>query len=336
MSDFQIQLQDGTRFTCGAQDTLTRAGLRAGIAMPYECNAGGCGTCRYELLSGEVADRYPDAPALTERDRRKGRRLGCQSVPCSDLSIRVSLETRPVALPVPRRLRAVLTGIADVTHDIREFRLQLDEAAQFLPGQYALLDIPGVERARAYSMSNIAGDGHEWHFQIRRVPQGRATSVLFDTIGAGTRVMVDGPYGNAFLREDAARDIVCIAGGSGLSPMLSIARGMAASGTLNRRRLRFFMGGRTEADIGGEAALRALRGFDSSITFHPAISLPAPQTGWKGAVGFAHEVALAAVGPSAADHEWYFAGPPPMVLAAETRLREAGVPAQQLHFDRYF
>lgn len=336
MPDFHIQLEDGTAFTCGAHDTLTRAGLRAGLAMPYECNAGGCGTCRYELLSGEVEDMYPAAPALTERDRRKGRRLGCQSVPRSDLTVRINLEPCAVAAPMPRRLQATLTGTSEITHDIREFRFRLDQPAHFLPGQYALLEIPSVDRPRAYSMSNIADGGNEWHFQIRRVPQGKGTEALFERFEQGARLVIDGPFGNAFLRDDVARDIVCVAGGSGLSPMLSIARGMAASSALAQRRLRFFMGGRTDADIGGEMELRALAGFGSSITFHPAVSMPEPQSLWTGAVGFAHDVALAAVGDRPADHEWYFAGPPPMVMAVESSLRNAGVPQQQLHFDRYF
>jgi len=142
MPKFQIHLEDGTAFTCNAHDTLTRAGLRAGVAMPYECNAGGCGTCRYELLAGDVEDLYPGAPGLTERDRRKGRRLGCQSAPRSDLTVRVRVEAQALPAPVPRRLNAMLIGVADVTHDICQFRFLLDEPAHFLPGQYALVELP--------------------------------------------------------------------------------------------------------------------------------------------------------------------------------------------------
>ena len=40
-------------FSCDGLDTITRAGLKAGFGMPYECNAGGCGTCRFELVEGE-------------------------------------------------------------------------------------------------------------------------------------------------------------------------------------------------------------------------------------------------------------------------------------------
>lgn len=338
MTRFRIELGDGASFECDGSDTITRAGLRAGFAMPYECNVGGCGTCRCEIASGQIDDLYPDAPALSERDRRKGRRLGCQTRPKADLVLPLVVERLPGNVPRPRRRIARLVETRDVTHDIREFRCRLEEPAHFLPGQYALVEVPGLGVARAYSMSNTAHDGGiEWHFQIRRVPNGRATSILFEQLAVGAGLVIDGPYGNAFLRENVARDIVCIAGGSGLSPMLSIARGAAASPSLHGRHIRFFMGGRTPLDIAGDKALECLPGFGKSLTFHPVISAPDASSAWSGATGFVHEAALEALAGTRLDnYEWYFAGPPPMVSAIETRLGGAGVPAQQMHFDRYF
>ena len=45
-----------------------RAGLRSGLGMPYECNAGSCGTCKVELVEGQVESLRPDAPGLTDFD----------------------------------------------------------------------------------------------------------------------------------------------------------------------------------------------------------------------------------------------------------------------------
>jgi len=337
MTSFRIHLGDGASFECDSTDTVTRAGLRAGFAMPYECNVGGCGTCRCSM-EGEVEDLFPEAPALSERDRRKGRRLGCQSRPRSDLMLGVTPEKLPDSMPRPRCMRAKLVGIGAVTHDIREFRFQLAEAMNFLPGQYALLEIPGVGSIRAYSMSNTAADGGaNWHFQIRRVPGGRATEILFDRLDKGVEITIDGPYGNGYLREDAARDLICIAGGSGLAPMLSVARGAAASRALAGRHIRFFMGGRTPADIGGEKELACLPGFGESLVFHPVISCPDESVAWSGATGYVHEVAVDVLREAPlANFEWYFAGPPVLVAAIEYMLRAANVPAEQVHFDRYF
>ncbi|HYU80720.1 MAG TPA: 2Fe-2S iron-sulfur cluster binding domain-containing protein, partial [Vicinamibacterales bacterium] len=71
-------------FLCASIDTITRAGLRAGIPMPYECNTGSCGTCKMELVSGEIDSMRPDAPGLADRDRAKRRILGCQARPTRD------------------------------------------------------------------------------------------------------------------------------------------------------------------------------------------------------------------------------------------------------------
>ena len=71
-------------FTCEAGDSMLRAGLRAGLGMPYECNTGGCGTCKFQLLEGETEDLWPDAPGVTARDREKGRKLACQNRPRGD------------------------------------------------------------------------------------------------------------------------------------------------------------------------------------------------------------------------------------------------------------
>ena len=138
---------------------------------------------------------------------------------------------------------ATLAAIQDLTHDMREFRFRVEDGAAFRPGQYALLSLPGVPVGRAYSMSNIDNDAGEWHFIIRRVPAGMATPVLFD-LEPGASVMLDGPYGRAYLRPDAGHNVVCIAGGSGLSPMVGIARGLDRAALPAESRFDFFYGGR--------------------------------------------------------------------------------------------
>jgi toluene monooxygenase electron transfer component len=322
-----------------ATDTVLRAALRAGIGFPYECNSGGCGSCRFDVVAGDVDVLWVKAPGLTERDRRKGRQLACQCRATGDLTIRVRPGQEYVPCIAPRRQRARLIGITDVTHDIREFRFATDAPAAFAPGQYASLKLDGVDAPRGYSMSNLPNAQGQWDFQIRRVPGGQATAVLFDTLAVGDAIELDGPYGLAGLREDSPRDIVCIAGGSGLAPMISIARGAAASGMLATRRLHFFYGARTPRDVCGETFLRVLQGFGSSLLFHPVVSdvASADAAGWSGDRGFVHEALPHVLGNSLAGHEFYFAGPPPMTQAIQELLMSVHlVPYQHIHFDRFF
>ena len=328
--------RDGARFEQRPGDTILRAALRAGVGLSYECNSGGCGSCKFDLVQGEVETLWPEAPGLGERDRRRGRHLACQCRALGDVSIKAATAAEYVPPIRATRRRAVLTGINDITHDLREFRFRTDAAAEFLPGQFAMLDLPGVDASRAYSMSNLPNADGEWHFQIRRVPLGRGTEVLFEALDAGTEIGLDGPYGLAWLRPDAPRDLVCVAGGSGLAPMISVARGAARAGMLETRRLTFFYGAREPRDVCGESMLAPLPGFGERIVYRPVVSSP-EAADWTGAKGFVHARLAEDLPDPLASYEFYFAGPPPMTQALqEMLLVDHQVPFDQVHFDRFF
>ena len=242
-----VHIDGGESYRCEVGDTVLRAALRAGLPFPYECNVGQCGSCRFELISGEIKELWPDAPALNERDRRKGRKLGCQSIPRGDCTIKLRPDPDCAPRHRPQRQAVEIFEIHDVTHDIREFRCRGEGPAIFQPGQYALLEIPGVVGPRAYSMCNNANEDGQWHFLVKRLPEGVGTRALFDEMAVGRSLTIDAPYGLAFLREDAPRDIVCIAGGSGLSPLISIASAASTKPELSERQIRFFFGGRGPA-----------------------------------------------------------------------------------------
>jgi toluene monooxygenase electron transfer component len=327
-----------TEFDCPSDDTIMRAALRAGIGFPYQCNVGSCGTCRFELVEGAVEHERVDPPAWNERDRKRGRFMGCQARALTDCTIKVALDPACLTPPRPRRNRAEFIGGRDITYDIREFRLRLEEPAPFLPGQYALFYLPGVKGGRAYSMSNVTDDGKEWQFQIRRVPNGAATTRLFDDFRPGETIEIDGPYGMAYLREDSSRDVLCLAGGAGISPMMSIARGAAKSDELKDCAIHFVFGGRTPRDICGEDMLRELPGFGERLFYYPAMSHPELADGqpWDGRVGLIHNVTQEIFGKRLADFEIYFAGPAAMGKAIQKMLFELKVPPEQVHFDEFY
>lgn len=327
--------KDGSIFAQDGQDSILRAALRAGVGLAYECNSGGCGGCKFELLDGEIETLWPQAPGLTERDRKRGRHLACQCRALGDVTISAASAAEYAPQRPPCRQTARLADVRDITHDIREFRF-VAPTADFLPGQFAMLDLPGVTGARAYSLANTANGQGEWHFQVRRVPHGQGTHTLFDRLAVGDEIGLDGPYGVAWLRSDSPRDIVCVAGGSGLAPMLSIARGAAEAGLLGTRTLHFFYGARTVRDVCGEEMLRELAGFGEHIRFIPVVSLPGDD-GWTGATGYVHDQLERVLTDGLAGYEFYFAGPPPMTQALQELLMLGHqVPFAQIHFDRFF
>lgn len=321
-------------FECPEDDVVMRAALRQGLGFPYECNVGSCGNCRFELIEGEVEHEWDNPPAWGERDRKRNRYLGCQARALTDLRIKLRQDENCISAHRPERTRARLTGIRPVTHDISEFAFMPDNPVSFLPGQYALLSLPRVEGRRAYSMCNLPGEA-EWRFQIKRVPGGAGTKKLFDDMKIGDEVGMDGPFGMAWLREDAPRDVVLIAGGSGLSPMISIARATAASAALADRQVHFFYGGRTPRDICGEDMLAELPGWGTRIHFRAAVSEEG-HGNWNGPVCFVHELAQQELGENIAEHEIYFAGPPAMAQAVQKMLFDMKVPFEHAHFDQFY
>jgi toluene monooxygenase electron transfer component len=327
-------------FNSEPDDTLLRAGLRVNLNFPYECNVGSCGTCKFELVSGEIKVLSETAPGLSDRDRKKGRQLACQCIPMGECVIKIRQEEGPPAEFCPARLKAKLIKVTDVTHDIREFQFQAVSPATFIPGQYAMLQLPGVSGERAYSMSNLPNDDGVWSFMIRRVPQGVGTQVLFDGLTLGDEIGIDGPFGKAYFRSESERDLVCVAGGSGLAPMLSIARAWSNKPKGNQERLTFFYGGRESRDICGETMLQQLPEFNQQLQFIPSVSNTGSgeaMNSWKGRTGFIHEVMHGFEGLDYANSDFYIAGPPVMTQSVMDFLREShAVPQERIYFDRFF
>ena len=318
--------QSGAEYPCAADDTVLRAGLRAGLGLSYECNVGSCGTCKFEVVEGEVRSLWEEAPGLNPRNRQRGRLLACQCVPMSDCIIKpMMMDDQFIPTDTPRRFNSELVAIRDLTHDIREFVFKDSQPAGFRPGQYALL-------------SNIRNADGRWEFIIRKVPNGAGTAALFE-LKVGDRIDIDTPYGLAYLRTDIKRTVVCIGGGSGLAPMLSIARGLIAEPSMQDVHLKFFYGARGPRDLCGEEELKALPGFEQRIEFLPALSDPeqAEAGGWTGVLGFIHEQVKAHIpADQLMECEYYTCGPPVMINAVMQMLGgELKVPPDRIHYDSF-
>lgn len=326
----KISIHSGaSSFECTDEDTILRAALRAGHGMPYSCNVGSCGNCKFTLIDGEVEHLRADLPAWNERDMKRNRWLGCQARPNGDCTIKFREDPTCVPPHQPIQRRARLMQVHSITHDIHEFRFEVNGPDDFRPGQYALLSLPGVEGARAYSMCNLPGEGY-WSFQIKQVPGGAATGKLLD-LTLGAEITLDGPFSTAYLREDIPRDIILLAGGSGLSPMVSIARGAEAAGLLGDRKVHFFYGCRSKEDMIALAELPTP--LSEMITFYTALSENA-EAGYR--QGFLHNVVANEFGDSLKDHEIYFAGPAVMAASVQKTAYDLGVPRSQLHFDEFY
>jgi len=334
---FTISYGNDARYVCHEDDTLLMAALRAGVGISYECNAGGCGSCKVTVKQGEVIDLMPNALGIKPKDRSRGKVLACQCRAKADCVIEFNLDANPIPF-LPTKYRAILTHKKMITHDLCEFTFKLDRKMTFLPGQYALISLPNMDGCRSYSMSNVAGDNHSIQFIIRHT-NGKATTLLFDEIDLGEIFQIDGPYGNAFYKPSDAKNIICIGGGSGLAPMLSVLQGALADEQVRNEDIHFYYGTRSLKDLFENKMFPYLLP-DNNLNLVKAISEKKESCEIEHnsiRIGYIHEHVEQDLNNVFLDAEFYIAGPPPMVDAVRKMLIvKYQVPIERLHYDRLF
>lgn len=314
-----------------AGKTLLEAMLGLGLDMPHDCKVGSCGTCKFRLVSGKISELSPSALALEGEELRGGYRLACQAIPRSDLSNAVDT---PFDKRIPvEEYRGIIVAVPRLCEDIIGLTIDVDRPLAFKPGQYADLIVPGVDGARSYSFAfaALARSTQRLHFHVRHVPGGEFTDWLFDTDRTGTELTIAAPYGQ-FALKDSKAPMLCIAGGSGLAPILAILQqALAAGGT---RPVHLLYGARRQANLYALPDITALRErWHASFEFVPALSDENPNSDWKGARGLITEqIALVSDLPA---HEVYLCGPPAMIDIAEASLIAAGVERSAISADRF-
>jgi CDP-4-dehydro-6-deoxyglucose reductase, E3 len=296
-------------------ETVLAAALRQGIHLPYGCRTGSCGTCRAHCLEGQT--HYPEGPplALTALEMDTGEALLCRAVPESDLKVEASEITAMAALRV-KAMPCRVAKLEKLAHDVMGLYLRLPavERMQFLPGQYIDILLPGNHR-RSFSLANPPHDDQFLELHVRNVPGGRFSQEVFQQLQEGTLLRIQGPLGTFFLREDSARPMIMIAGGTGYAPIQSILRHIFEQG--QQREIVFYWGARAARDLYADAKLKAWALEHPRFRYIPVLSEPMPEDHWQGRVGFVHDAVLADFA-DLSGHDIYLSGPPPMVNAART------------------
>ena len=147
----------------------------------------------------------------------------------------------------------------------------------------------------------------------------------------GQRVYLDGPYGAFTIDRNPADMHVLIAGGVGITPMISILRTLADRG--DRRPVLLLYGSRDWDSITFREELDALTPRLKLTVVHV---LSNPSEAWTGERGFINaELLKRHLPPPYADHEYFICGPDVMMDAIETALGKLSVPLSKYHSERY-
>jgi p-cymene monooxygenase electron transfer component len=318
-----------------AGKTLLETALAHGIAFPHDCTVGTCASCKSKLKQGRVREATPFGYTLSKQELDAGYILACQAFARDELTV-VEIEAPGADLPPPESFTGTITSTEALTHDILKVTVRTDRKIHYVAGQYASIKAPGLSRARHYSFADAPQrEGRsELHFFIRKVPGGAFTDALFSGKLNGQELAVDGPHGNFHLRGGDA-PMVCVVGGSGLAPLLSVLD-QARKSRIKRPCILLF-GARTQADL---YMLDTLHGMADAWLDHykfvPVLSHEPPDSDWSGARGFVTDF----IADMAGDIAWhqaeaYMCGPPPMIDAAISTLMNLGMSLDAIYYDKF-
>lgn len=233
---------------------------------------------------------------------------------------------------MPREHDYHLLTVADVideTADTRSFVLEippaLEERFVYAAGQFCTFraTIGGAPIVRCYSMSSSPDTGDPFTVTVKRVRGGKMSNWMNDTLAPGDAIDVMPPTG-LFVLRPAATPIVAFAGGSGITPVLSIIKTALAS---------------TAREI---VLVYANRGF-GSVIFGDALEQLRAGSGGRLSVhhhldsekGFLDAAACAALVGDRTQADFYVCGPGPYMEVVETGLDQRGVDPGRLFIERF-
>lgn len=304
------------------------------IFIPSACGGrGSCGLCKVTVLEGGGAVLPTETPWLTPEERKANIRLSCQLKVKRDLSIEIPEELFSV-----RQYAAQVVGLSDLTYDIKEVRLKLIDPAEiaFTAGQYIQIEVPPYALTdepvyRAYSIASDPAETGVIELEIRYVPNGICTTYVHKHLKVGDAVTMNGPYGSFGLRP-TDREIICVAGGSGMAPIQAMLLEMAR--VRNPRPCRYFFGAKAKRDLFLVERMRELERVLPNFRFIPALSAPAPGDEWEGETGLITDVVGRHL-QDASNAEAYLCGSPLMIDACLPVLRGKGMLEENIFFDKF-
>lgn len=212
----------GQQFQVESGETLLEAALRAGLALNYNCNSGGCGKCLARIVSGQAATILAHDFVIPDSQRKQGTILLCRTTSVTDLLIETELDDDPRHIP----RQAIATSVYKleyVTDDVMVLHLRTprSQTLRFLAGQHVTLTFNGAS-ARNKSIASCPCNGMIVQFHIRRVAGDKFSEYVFSQLQPKQQVMLAGPDGDFVLDTRSRRALIFIAYETGFAPLKSL------------------------------------------------------------------------------------------------------------------
>ena len=334
---FQVSVLPSNRsFTVAEDEPILTAGIRQGVALPYGCKDGACGSCKCKMLEGKVVHNQHQPKALSAEEESKGYILTCCAKPQSDIVLESRQVTSADAFPI-KRMPSRVISLEKKSHDVITLKLQLpaSDTLQYKAGQYIEFILRDGAR-RSYSMASaphFAADTKTLELHIRHMPGGKFTDHVFGEMKEKEIQRIEGPFGGFYLREDSQKPMVLLASGTGFAPIKAIIEQMQQNGITRPATL--YWGGRRPADLYMNDWVLAQVAAMPNLRYVPVVSNALPEDAWTGRTGFVHQAVVADFADLSV-HQVYACGAPIVVDSARSDfVKICKLPEDEFYVDSF-
>ena len=223
----------------------------------------------------------------------------------------------------------MVSRIFQETPDVKTFRLTLPGGGplpfEHVAGQYlnVALMIGGKRVNRSYTIASSPTRASYCEISVKRAPDGYASQHLHDAVREGDRLKVSAPAGKFYFAGHEAERVVLVAGGVGITPMMSIVRSLTDRCWTGDIFLMFSV--KKRSDIVFEHELEQLQRRFPNL--HVRVSLSAdPEAVWEGERGHLTQALIQQLVPDVARGPVLLCGPDPMMTAMRKIFVALGVP----------
>jgi NAD(P)H-flavin reductase/hemoglobin-like flavoprotein len=229
----------------------------------------------------------------------------------------------------PAYWHAEVVAVDHRAPDIAVVTIAPDQPLPFVAGQHITVQTSRWPRVwRPFSIACMPRDDGLLTLHVKAVPGGWVSNALVRYTSPGSRLVLGPPLGTMTLERSAGRDLLCVAGGTGLSPIKAIIEQAVRESSVTRRRIYLYYGARRREELYDLPDLWRLEDAFSGFELIPVTSDDPAFDGMQGNVG-----RVAARYMPHTDCDAYIAGPPEMVRETIRVLARAGLERDRIHFD---
>ncbi len=223
------------------------------------------------------------------------------------------------------------------THDVKTFVFSpaTPGTFRFTPGQFLTFtfEIDGQSVSRCYTISSAPTRPDRATITVKRVPGGPVSNWLHDTLKPGSTVKALGPMGEFTSFAHSARKYLFLSGGSGITPLMSMARAYYDLG--DDADIVFIHNARSPADIIFREELSLMARHASRFSFAPVCETDSPGEAWSGYRGRISLPLLKLIAPDFFEREIFTCGPTAYMAAVRAMLGEAGFDMAHYHEESF-